>query len=317
MSHDLQEVRQAVRAQQEGELSESRRVSAHTRAIALLQRARASGLLPSASEGLEGMPTASLALLPLAAHAATLDAPGRPQHASDALWEFAHQCNSLSLFSALSESLPPRDHLDQPRSDAEARSAKVARFKRKRHLSQRISDLQAALGRSTPPAPGEDDDAPDDDDRLRELALDDLELSALSAVDDARTLASEAHMRALREQSDEHEHKTSDYEDASRARKPSAVTITPADTAKAPRAQARSGLFQQYHRQPSMTVEEFGEMHMAQMASQQKDSSGTQHQQGEGNDIEGDAEARRMRDWDEFKDNNPRGSGNSKLRPCA
>ena len=75
----------------------------------------------------------------------------------------------------------------------------------------------------------------------------------------------------------------------------------------------RKGVFRPSHILPTYTVEEFGEMEMERMRAEE---AGRLNQDVSKNSDESDEEdVEKSRAWDDFKDDNPRGWGNSKLRP--
>lgn len=59
------------------------------------------------------------------------------------------------------------------------------------------------------------------------------------------------------------------------------------------------------------------EMAMAQRASEAQARAEAQRARERTKDKDGDAETLRQRAWDDWKDDNPRGAGNSKLLPTA
>jgi hypothetical protein len=75
-----------------------------------------------------------------------------------------------------------------------------------------------------------------------------------------------------------------------------------------------------------MTVEEFGELELERMQIREERQRQQQQQQGDGkakccsdpDDHSEDEQClKKAREWGDFKDDNPFGSGNSNLRPCA
>lgn len=81
-------------------------------------------------------------------------------------------------------------------------------------------------------------------------------------------------------------------------------------------------VFRPSHILPTLTVEQQGAIELAQARERE-----AQHKQAEAeaaarraaaaSDDDDEEELARSRAWDDFKDDNPRGWGNSKLRPCA
>ena len=59
------------------------------------------------------------------------------------------------------------------------------------------------------------------------------------------------------------------------------------------------------------------EMAAAQVASEAQAAAEARRKKQAAEDVHGEAETMRQRAWDDWKDDNPAGSGNSKLRPTA
>lgn len=81
-------------------------------------------------------------------------------------------------------------------------------------------------------------------------------------------------------------------------------------------------MFQPYVPLPTITVEQQGEMELA--AAREREARQAeverrrrQKEEERRSDDEDDEEVRKARAWDDWKDDNPAGWGNSKLRPCA
>jgi immunoglobulin-binding protein 1 len=78
----------------------------------------------------------------------------------------------------------------------------------------------------------------------------------------------------------------------------------------------RKDVFRPSHILPTYTVEEFGEMEMERMKAEEisrskKDVVKKREESDDDDDVE------KCRAWDDFKDDNPKGWGNSKLRPTG
>lgn len=115
------------------------------------------------------------------------------------------------------------------------------------------------------------------------------------------------------------------------------VTIQPGDLGPAPvpvvgaatlarhqadRERFARGVFKQSHLPYTMTVEEFGEQELARMRERERERDvGLEGEAGKGgccsDEDEDDECVKKAREWDDFKDDNPRGWGNKNLRPCA
>ena len=88
------------------------------------------------------------------------------------------------------------------------------------------------------------------------------------------------------------------------------------------RAAAARGVFRPSHILPTMTVEQAGEIEYAERVERTRREAETKARRA-AEDAALTAEERderelaKARSWDEFKDDNPFGHGNSKLRPCS
>lgn len=77
----------------------------------------------------------------------------------------------------------------------------------------------------------------------------------------------------------------------------------------------RNGVFKPSHILPTYTVEEFGEMEMVRMKAEQEHISRNRNGKiSEDNEID---DVEKSRAWDDFKDDNPKGWGNSRLKPTG
>jgi len=88
------------------------------------------------------------------------------------------------------------------------------------------------------------------------------------------------------------------------------------------RAAAALGVFRPSHTLPTMTVEQHGEIEYRELVERTRREAETKARRAAEDaaltEEERDArELAKARAWDEFKDDNPFGHGNSKLRPCS
>lgn len=85
------------------------------------------------------------------------------------------------------------------------------------------------------------------------------------------------------------------------------------------REAVRADVFKPSHILPTFSVEEFGEMEIARMRKEQNDALKiSAEKKSVENEIEDDEEnLAKMRAWDDFRDENPKGWGNSKSRPTG
>ena len=88
------------------------------------------------------------------------------------------------------------------------------------------------------------------------------------------------------------------------------------------RAAAARGVFRPSHILPTMTVEQAGEIEYAELVERTRREAETKARRAAENaaltaEERETRELAKARSWDEFKDDNPFGHGNSKLRPCS
>jgi len=185
------------------------------------------------------------------------------------------------------------------------------------------------------------------DERERWLLL--VERAAAEALDAAAVVATEREMLARRAETPTRREAEADA-DASRYHRPYRIeastgmgnyvigpggTIEPISaggyvppgllTSAAPvdrRAAAALGVFRPSHTLPTMTVEQHGEIEYRELVERTRREAETKARRAAEDAAltqeERDArELAKARAWDEFKDDNPFGHGNSKLRPCS
>ena len=97
-----------------------------------------------------------------------------------------------------------------------------------------------------------------------------------------------------------------------------AVAGTPVDR----RAELARGVFRPSHILPTMTVEQAGEIEYRELVARTRREAETRARRAAEDaalteEERDERELAKARSWDEFKDDNPFGHGNSKLRPCS
>eukprot|EP00951_Prasinocladus_malaysianus_P016553 scaffold129075_cov46-Prasinocladus_malaysianus.AAC.2 len=78
-------------------------------------------------------------------------------------------------------------------------------------------------------------------------------------------------------------------------------------------------VFRPSHNLPTMSLRELADIERADAIRRQEEEAEASRKQAakEEFDEEDEEELQRQRRWDDWKDDNPRGAGNSKLRPCG
>ena len=187
-----------------------------------------------------------------------------------------------------------------------SREEKIEMFKIERQLKRDMDVFQNRLGK-------EEDD---DDDETRPLVLMMVNRYALKAVG-ARSMVCqevamlenavnmgeserEAHSRMMSEKHDETAVLMGKLKSAMQGLENKRDTL-------------RKEVFRPSHILPTYTVEEFGEMELERMKAEKMSRPNTVEKSGESDDED----VEKCRAWDDFKDDNPKGWGNSKLRPTG
>lgn len=220
----------------------------------------------------------------------------------------------------------------------DARGDKLRRFKRRKEIRTRLDAVRTAMARLDDDDDDDDgsdeetDRGNDEDELAREYWTLEIESAILDTLDELPTMRMEREMLERRDEIEE----TREIEERRRAAEDDRVgragaqnfTIERAtaalslDAAADHRSRFRDGVFKPSHILPTMTVEEFGEIERKEMLEREIQSArraalrDAERAAKSADEIE-DEELREAREWDDFKDDNPYGSGNSRLRPCS
>lgn len=216
---------------------------------------------------------------------------------------------------------------------ASLRQAKIERFKLERAVKARLEAAEAALrGRDD----GDGEDGGDAEALERETAFLRVEAAALASVEALRSLRQEgevvAHAAAM----------APAERAAARAAAPAAPPADLVDelrraagalklgAAATQREELRAAVFRPSHIMHSLSVEQQGDIEVAQMlaargaeeereraAAAARAARGRAADDAEAEEVDDDAAIARARAMDDWKDDNPRGWGNSRLRPCG
>ena len=217
------------------------------------------------------------------------------------------------------------------------REEKIRRFKAKRRCETRMREIEEMLrgGVGGEGSSEEEEDEEVDHEALeREYWTLRVESEVYETLDELPSLRLEREMLARRSELDEArrvEREAAESDERVRDRKPETYKIEreDVDALAGPsvltldsRARARANVFKPTVALPTMTVEEFGEIERREMLERQRreaeralDAERVRASKSE-DQIE-EEELQKARAWDAFKDDNPYGSGNSKLRPCS
>ncbi|PRW58850.1 TOR signaling pathway regulator [Chlorella sorokiniana] len=256
---------------------------------------------------------------------------------------FLHRCRQYGLLSPPAEALAEVALQQAESGDGGSSSSsggrvvdattlrqnKIEKFKREKAIKARIEALEQQEGGGGGSAAGEgdEDERGDGEEAQRELWLLQADLAALQAAERLGSVQQEVAILRLAAAMPE--------EERQRQREARQAAGPPADllrqlhaaagslsSAAVQRQRLADGVFRPSHVLPTMSVEQFGELEYARMLEQQQREAKEQKRRERAEaeksaEQKEDEELRKAREWDEFKDDNPRGWGNSKLRPCA
>ena len=208
------------------------------------------------------------------------------------------------------------------------RMDKVRRFKMKGRLRTKRERLEAALARRRGEASedeDEDEDGPDAEELERDLRLCDIEEAVYDALDEIPAMRVEFEMLSRRDElrdSLERERERMEREDERTKRREPEIFTIDRDAASGairvdPRERLRSEVFRPTVALPTMTVEQAGEIERAEMLARSAREAERARRESKTADESEEEALQKARSWDAFKDDNPYGSGNSRLRPCG
>jgi len=329
-----------------------------------LQKQVAALALFSTNEGIEDMSTKSLPLLALEFHLAMAHLACRAQTSRerktlvgtsiDLFSSFLQRLEELELLSK-EHTKDYHDLLDimtdneddqrssvSRRTQGQQREAKIARFRAKQQAqkeAERLKSLQQRRGRLETLSE-EEMDGFDEESLERQVAIQNLNVHAAEALDEWFQAQRELPMIEMAIQMEErksaqelHRGVTPDSKNGDKRQpplsgKPLQVTHITQDALtghlKMQKEEIRSKVFQPGWNQPTMTLEELGELERKQAIEREARQKSTEAEQKnaprrydqlvkdglEDNADLVDAGAQLDRDWDDFKDANPRGWGN-------
>jgi immunoglobulin-binding protein 1 len=274
------------------------------------------------TEELEDIPTASLPLLLVPYAWACIALQRRTASPAARLELLTATAARLRTFVAdtarlLRITVPSSEDGDEPKRDpASARAEKVAAFRRKREAAAALEEARARAKRGVP----------EDEEVQREVSLALVRVSVLDAVEQLRMTEREAAMLGEVERMrgegtlDQAMRAERERKEAAAAapRKPP-VTILPNAAAK--RAEFREGVFRPGYSVATYMPEDVPALDPGECATAAT-TSGSGKRRGphgerldsesDDSDKETDDSLRKARQWDDWKDENPRGSGNTK-----
>eukprot|EP00877_Chromochloris_zofingiensis_P010428 jgi/Chrzof1/5639/Cz16g09260.t1 len=275
-------------------------------------------------------------------HARAPDAASRMRQVTDAIESynrFLHRCYQYQLLPESAETSYVGSEEGRQQDPSSRRATKIERFKRNKALDSLLQHLQRQKNMAA-----HDDDSQTtapvggvggwDEEDERQLWLLKTESAILAALDQREVLQQELELVQHAQQRQSSQPSTAG----------SAATMDASDQDETPdevkqqmmgklagiagqlagnqRQQAKQQVFRPSHILPTMSIEQqaYIEMQVA-MERQRREEKAAQRRQDQQDRDNADGEEeealRKQRAWDEFKDDNPAGWGNSKLRPTA
>lgn len=319
-------------------------VASASACVALADAVRRRRMFPAdGGTTVEDVSTGDLKYVLADAHAAAAMArEGRVERAMEASEEFLELARALGCVprdesEACEEILRARDEEATTTTTTsgrrDPRMDKVRRFKMKRQLSAKRERLEAALARrrgEVSEDEDEDGDGPDVEELERDARLCDIEEAVYDTLDAIPAMRVEFEMLSRRDKlrdALERERERMEREDERAKRREPEIFMIDRDAATGairvdPRERLRSEVFRPTVALPTMTVEQAGEIERAEMfARSAREAERARERELEraaktADELE-EEELQKARSWDAFKDDNPYGSGNSRLRPCG
>lgn len=256
-----------------------------------------------------------------------INAPGSPDVRRGAVTEavaaystFIASCDRYGLLGECAAAV--HGELEGGMDPQTARAAKIARFKREKALKlqleeihkRRMTQLRAS---ALTEEEGDEVAGVDEEDERTAWGLQ-IELAVQRALDCQKYLKDELQIL-------QHAVGLSEEERAAPPPAPPAELVSELRKVAASLSQDRdkikAGVFRPGHNLPTMSLRELAEIEQADAMRRQREeaeAAEAQHRHSEEcGDDECEEELRRQRAWDDWKDENPRGAGNSKLTPCG
>jgi immunoglobulin-binding protein 1 len=229
-----------------------------------------------------------------------------------------------------------------PKIDAATlRELKIEKFKLEKSVAARVSALSNRLSASEKNRNEEESEDTDDEAAERELQILRIEASALKSIESLRSIRQEIDvLRHATNLTDKDRRKKSTLSSSSQDPQQQQTQEMLAELRKAAgalklgqeavhRDSLRQAVFQPTVQLPTLTVEQQGDIEVAQILAQQRIEAekaqkvavaraerGRKADDSE-EDDEFEGKVYKQRAMDDWKDENPRGWGNSKMKPCG
>lgn len=205
------------------------------------------------------------------------------------------------------------------------RESKIERFKLEKSIKNRLKILES-INNGLRKQENEEDYISDGDGIEREMHMLRIHAAILKSSESILTLEKEINILRHAATLDDEKKKAQRTQqqtppellDQLRA----AVATLSMSQASTSRDQLQRQVFKPSHILPTMSVEQWGDQEVSQMLERQQQEQdraqkASQMQQRMSKDDIEDEELKKQRAWDDFKDDNPRGWGNSKRKPTG
>ncbi|KAK3821603.1 MAG: TAP42-like protein [Benniella sp.] len=242
---------------------------------------------------------------------------------------YLHQCETHDILTAQDKNYLEQITANTPRDAATQRNEKMARFKREKEMKNRIEEFHKELGTTSSGYEGEL--SSELEDKYRDFVLLYLQHAIFQTMEELVAIQREIpmvkEMQERRAAQGSRDNRTSDRsrEDDGDARvdtRPagwdaSGPLLDPKGKVRRPfvitnqRAEIMQGVFRPGHSLPTMTVEEYLQQEMERGNFLSGGTEEPKKKEIDDNDEEAlNAETIKARNWDDFKDDNPKGWGN-------
>eukprot|EP01025_Chloroclados_australasicus_P058481 TRINITY_DN7347_c0_g1_i1.p1 TRINITY_DN7347_c0_g1~~TRINITY_DN7347_c0_g1_i1.p1 ORF type:complete len:373 (+),score=21.83 TRINITY_DN7347_c0_g1_i1:117-1121(+) len=295
--------------------------------LSLNLSAQALSLSFSQNDTLEDVTTASLPYCLLSFYIAEIlkstvetDPQQRSLHLQQAVGYFQHFLDGigqLQLLGKVADKLYDRETgVQLPKSLSEKRNIKVQAFKRRREISEQLES--SGFNETEWILEGGSEQSIDEEHR-RSCWLLKIEHCVLDSIDNISCIERELQMLDIAKDRVADASGSALQQSQSQSVSSSIQQITPAVDGTT-RQSIQQQVFQPFHILPSMTPEQYAEIEIMKMREREvseRQFSTQQLLKHSSIEEQEEAELQKARQWDDFKDDNPRGWGNSQLKPCA
>eukprot|EP00879_Flechtneria_rotunda_P007069 GHRR01007420.1.p1 GENE.GHRR01007420.1~~GHRR01007420.1.p1 ORF type:complete len:356 (+),score=169.55 GHRR01007420.1:97-1164(+) len=258
------------------------------------------------------------------------------QAAASLYTQFLQRCHQYGILGGSCKDTYLAQEQEKPQDPGKARTHKVERFKRSKQLATLLQQLNSKRQQADEEAGTESGLSGGmggwDEEDERQLWYCQLEAATIQAVSARPLLQQEMQLvqHAVQQQSQQQgqlqpyrqDRQSAPGGDAQQRQQVQQQMMTrlagiAGQLTLNDRQALKQQVFRPSHILPTLTVEQQGAIELAEMQQREAAQQQAAAEADARNDSEDEHESARQRAWDDFQDANPRGWGNSKLRPCA